>query len=323
MFSEIRMRRLRSNENLRRLVRETQWSVDNLLYPIFVVPGSGVRQEIPSMPGIYKLSVDQVIREVQEVAEFRIPGVLLFGQPHTKDAKGSESYSDQGVVQQAVRAIKSQLLHVLVATDVCLCAYTTQGHCGLVDKNQIVNDATLEVLAKIATSHAHAGADLISPSDMMDGRVAAIRSSLDEQGFSNLPIMAYSAKFSSAFYGPFRDAQGSTPQFGDRRSYQLDPANGREALREIDLDISEGADIVMVKPALAYLDVIARAKEITDLPIAAYQVSGEYAMIKAAAEKQWLDEEKVMMESLQSIRRAGASIIITYFAKEAARLLTR
>lgn len=323
MFSEIRMRRLRSNENLRRMVRETQWSVDNLLYPIFVVPGNGVRQEIPSMPGIYKLSVDQVIREVQEVAEFRIPGVLLFGQPHTKDARGSESHSDQGVVQQAIRAIKSQLLHVLVATDVCLCAYTTQGHCGLVDKNQVVNDATLEVLSKIALSHAHAGADLISPSDMMDGRVAAIRSALDEQSFSNLPIMAYSAKFASSFYGPFRDAQGSTPQFGDRRSYQLDPANGREALREIDLDISEGADIVMVKPALPYLDVISRAKEITDLPIAAYQVSGEYAMLKAAAQNQWLDEEKVIMESLQSIRRAGASIIITYFAKEAARLLTR
>lgn len=323
MFSEIRLRRLRSNENLRRLVRETQWSVDNLLYPIFVVPGHGVRQEISSMPGIYKLSVDQVIREVQEVAEFRIPGVLLFGQPHTKDAKGSEAYLDSGVVQQAVRAIKSQLLHVLVATDVCLCAYTTHGHCGLVDKNQVLNDATLEVLTKIALSHAEAGADLISPSDMMDGRVVAIRSALDEQGFSNLPIMAYSAKFASSFYGPFRDAQGSIPQFGDRRSYQLDPANGREALREIDLDISEGADIVMVKPALPYLDVISRAKEITDLPIAAYQVSGEYAMLKAAAQRQWLDEEKVIMESLQSIRRAGASIIITYFAKEAARLLTR
>ena len=323
MFSEMRLRRLRENENLRRLVRETHMSVDHLLYPIFVVPGNNVRQEISSLPGIYQLSVDQVIREVQEVAELRIPGVLLFGQPHAKDAKGSESYSDQGVVQQAIRAIKSQLLHVIVATDVCLCAYTTHGHCGIVDKKKILNDATLEVLSKISLSHTDAGADLISPSDMMDGRVAAIRSSLDEQGFSHVPIMAYSAKFASSFYGPFREAQGSTPQFGDRRSYQLDPANGREALREIDLDISEGADIVMVKPALPCLDVIARAKDITDLPIAAYQVSGEYAMIKAAAEKQWLDEEKVIMESLQSIRRAGASIIITYFAKEAARLLKR
>ncbi len=323
MFSEIRMRRLRHSENLRRLVRETYLSVDHLLYPVFVVPGKGVREEIPSMPGIYRLSVDQVIREVQEVAEFKIPGILLFGQPQMKDAKGSEAYSDQGVVQQAVRAIKSQLLHVLVATDVCLCAYTTHGHCGLVDKNQVLNDPTLEVLTKIALSHAYAGADLISPSDMMDGRVSAIRSTLDEHGFSESPIMAYSAKFASSFYGPFRDAQGSLPQFGDRRSYQLDPANGREALREIDLDISEGADIVMIKPALPYLDVIARAKDMTDLPIAAYQVSGEYAMLKAAAQKQWLDEEKTMMESLQSIRRAGANIIITYFAKEAAKILSR
>ena len=319
----MRLRRLRGNENLRRLVRETHLSVDHLLYPIFVVPGNNVRQEISSMPGIYHLSVDQVIREVQEVAELRIPGILLFGQPQSKDAKGSEAYADQGVVQQAIRAIKSQLLHVVVATDVCLCAYTTHGHCGLIDKNQILNDASVEVLMKIALSHAHAGADLISPSDMMDGRVVMIRSALDEQGFSHLPIMAYSAKFASAFYGPFRQAQGSLPQFGDRKSYQLDPANGREALREIDLDISEGADIVMVKPALSYLDVIARAKDITDLPIAAYQVSGEYAMIKAAAQKQWLDEEKVMMESLYSIRRAGASILISYFAKEAARLLVR
>ena len=269
-------------------------------------------------PWDHKNRIHEIIKEA---AEFKIPGILLFGQPEHKDANGGESYADNGVVQQAIRAIKSQLLHVVVATDVCLCAYTTHGHCGIVDKNQVLNDVTLEVLSKIALSHARAGADMVAPSDMMDGRVAHLRATLDENGFSNIPIMAYSAKFASQFYGPFRDVQNSAPQFGDRKSYQLDPANQREALREVELDIQEGADIVMVKPALAYLDIIARTRELTDLPIAAYSVSGEYSMIKAAAEKGWIDGEKTMMESLQAMKRAGADILITYFAKEAAKLL--
>lgn len=317
---EIRLRRLRATENFRRLTRETQVSVDHLIMPVFVVPGHGVREEIPSMPGIYQHSIDQLIREVQEIAEYRIPGILLFGQPSTKDSNGSEAYSDGGIVQQAIRTIKSQLLHVLVATDVCLCAYTTHGHCGIIEKNQILNDATIEVLSKIALSHAKAGADLISPSDMMDGRVWTIRQTLDDQGFSELPIMAYSAKFFSSFYGPFREAQNSQPKFFDRRSYQLDPANSREALREIEVDIQEGADIVMVKPALPYLDIIAKARDFTDIPIAAYHVSGEYAMLKAAIEKKWLSKSAIV-ETLGSIKRAGANMIITYFAKEAAKLL--
>jgi len=322
MFVDImRTRRLRANRNFRRLVRETKLSVDDFLYPIFVVPGKGIRKEISSLPGTYHLSVDQVVKEVQGVAEFRIPGVVLFGMPEHKDAMGSEAYNDHGVVQQAIRAIKSQLLRVNVIADVCLCAYTTHGHCGLVDKNQILNDETNEVLGKIALSYAEAGADLVAPSDMMDGRVAHLRSVLDMNGFTQLPIMAYSAKFSSAYYGPFREAQNSTPQFCDRASYQIDPANAREALREMEIDVQEGADIVMVKPAMAYLDIISKARDMFDVPIAAYQVSGEYAMIKAAAEKEWIDGEKVMLESLTSIKRAGADMIITYFAKEAARSL--
>ncbi len=317
----MRLRRLRNNENFRRLVRETSLTVDHLIYPVFVVPGKNVREEISSMPGIYKLSLDHLIPEIQEVAEYKIPAVLLFGQALTKDAHGSEAHDDQGVVQQAIRLIKSQLLRVSVITDVCLCAYTSHGHCGIVDKNQVLNDPTVEALSKVALSHVKAGADMVAPSDMMDGRIGYIRDRLDENNFSQIPIMAYSAKFASAFYGPFRDAQQSSPQFGDRKSYQLDPANGREALRELETDIHEGADILMVKPAMAYLDIVSRVKEMTDLPIAAYNVSGEYAMIKAASEKKWIDGNKVMIETLQSIKRAGADMIITYFAKEAAKIL--
>lgn len=322
MFSDVwRLRRLRSTDNLRRLVRETALSVDDLVQPIFLVPGSAVYREISSMPGIYQFSVDQVIKEVQEVAEFRIPAVLLFGTTEYKDSKGSQAYAENGVIQQAIRTIKSQLLRVVVAADVCLCAYTTHGHCGIVEKNQILNDESLEILGRIALSYAKAGADLIAPSDMMDGHVAYIRNVLDENDFSYLPIMSYAAKFSSSFYGPFREAQNSQPQFGDRATYQIDPANEREALREIEMDLHEGADIVMIKPALAYLDIIRRAREMTDVPIAAYSVSGEYAMIKSAAERGWINGEKVMMESLQSIKRAGADIIVSYFSKEAARVL--
>lgn len=317
---DMRLRRLRSTENFRRLIRETHLSIDHLMMPVFVVPGYGVRSEISSMPGIYQLSVDQLVKEVQEIAEYRIPGILLFGQPQYKDSMGSEAYSDQGIVQQAIRTIKSQLLHVMVATDVCLCAYTTHGHCGIMEKNHILNDATVEVLSKIALSHARAGADLIAPSDMMDGRVGMIRQTLDENGFSYLPIMAYSAKFVSSFYGPFREAQNSQPKFFDRRSYQLDPSNVREAMREVETDIHEGADIIMIKPALPYLDIISKVREFSDIPIAAYQVSGEYAMLKAAIEKNWLSKSAIV-ESLQSIRRAGANFIVTYFAKEAAKLL--
>jgi len=321
---ETRLRRLRSQEPLRRLVRETQLSVNNLMMPIFVVPGRNIRREIPSMPGIFQLSVDQVVREVQTIAELKIPGVLLFGVPETKDTQGSEAYAKDGVVQNAVREIKSQLLKVTVATDVCLCAYMTHGHCGVVDKSaspQILNDATCELLAKVALSHAEAGADLIAPSDMMDGRIGVIRMALDDHGFSNLPIMSYAAKYASSFYGPFRDAQDSSPQFSDRKTYQMDPANQREALRAIERDLQEGADIIMVKPALSYLDIICRIRELTNVPIAAYSVSGEYAMICAAHQKGWIDGDQVMMESLQSMKRAGCDFIITYFAKKAAQLL--
>jgi len=320
---EIRLRRLRASENLRRLTRETSLSVDQLICPLFVVPGKNIKKEIPSMPGVFHVSVDRVIEQVQEVCELKIPGILLFGMPEQKDAFGTESYDPNGVVQQAIRKIKSQLLRVTVMTDVCLCAYTTHGHCGLVDKNQVLNDETCDVLSKVALSHVEAGADLIAPSDMMDGRVAVIRESLDDNGFTHTPLMSYAAKFASSFYGPFRDAQDSTPQFGDRRAYQLDPGNFKQALREVEADLQEGADIVMVKPALPYLDVIRAVAEMTDVPVAAYQVSGEYSMIHAAAEKKWIDRDQVILESLKSIRRAGADMIITYFAKEASKLLHR
>ncbi len=316
-----RPRRLRKNEHLRRMVRETRLSVDQLILPLFVVPGEGVDNEVSSMPGVRQLSIDLTVRECAEVRDLGIPAVILFGIPEAKDPEGSEAYSDDGIIPNAVRAIKSEVPEIQVITDVCLCEYTDHGHCGLIVDGDVDNDSTVELLAREALAHARAGADIVAPSDMMDGRVDGIREALDEEGFENLPILAYAAKFASAFYGPFRDAAESTPQFGDRRSYQMDSANGNEALREVEMDLEEGADMVMVKPALAYLDVIWRVKQSFGVPVAAYQVSGEYAMIKAAAANGWLDESRVMMESLLSIRRAGADMILTYFAKDAARAL--
>jgi len=303
------------------MVRETVLRVDDLVLPLFVMHGRGLREPIPSMPGCARLSVDELVRECKDVAAQGIPGVLLFGLPQDKDPRGSEAYAEDGIVQQAVRAVKETIPDLLVATDVCLCEYTSHGHCGVVEDGRVKNDPTLELLARTAVSQVEAGADLVAPSDMMDGRVAAIREALDEAGFAETPIMAYSAKYASAFYGPFREAVDSAPQFGDRKGYQMDPANATEALREVALDVDEGADIVMVKPALPYLDVIARVKADFGLPVAAYSVSGEYAMIRAAGQLGWLDEERVMLEALTGIRRAGADIIITYFAREAARLI--
>ncbi len=320
-YPVFRPRRLRQNETLRRLVRETHLHVEDLIQPLFVVHGRGVRQEISSMPGCYHLSVDELAKEAKEVAAMGIPGIILFGLPAAKDAVGSEAYAEDGIIQQAARAVKDTVSDLLVITDVCLCEYTSHGHCGVVERGQVKNDPTLELLARTALSHAEAGADLVAPSDMMDGRVAAIREALDEEGFEETPIMAYSAKYASAFYGPFREAAESAPQFGDRRSYQMDPANGDEALREVGLDLEEGADIVMVKPALPYLDIIWRVKQEFGGPVAAYHVSGEYAMLKAAGRLGWIDEERVLMEVLTSIKRAGADLILTYSAKEAARLL--
>ena len=319
----IRPRRLREKPLVRNLVRETTLAVDDLMYPLFVVHGRGVREPIGSMPGQSRLSVDELVKECKDVAGMGIPAVLLFGLPADKDPRGSEAYADDGIVQQAVRAVKNTVPDLLVVTDVCLCEYTSHGHCGIVEDGTVRNDPTVELLARTAVSHAEAGADIIAPSDMMDGRVGAIREALDEATFTDTPIMAYSAKYASAFYGPFREAADSAPQFGDRRGYQMDPANGQEAMREIALDLDEGADIVMVKPALPYLDVIARARMEFGVPIAAYSVSGEYAMIRAAGQLGWLDEERAMMEALTGIRRAGADIVITYFAREAARLLDR
>src|SRR5437773_5919844 len=316
-----RPRRLREKPLLRKLVRETALAVDDLIYPLFVVHGRGVREPIASMPGQFRLSIDELVKDMKDVASVGIPGVLLFGLPADKDPRGSEAYADDGIVQQAVRAVKDVVPDLLVATDVCLCQYTSHGHCGIVEGGTVRNDPTLELLARVAVSHAEAGADMVAPSDMMDGRVGAIREALDDASFTDTPIMAYSAKYASSFYGPFRDAADSTPQFGDRRSYQMDPANAIEAMREIALDLDEGADIVMVKPALPYLDVISRAKSEFGVPLAAYSVSGEYAMIKAAGQLGWLDERRAMMEALTAIRRAGADIVITYFAREAARLL--
>ncbi|MFP4058251.1 MAG: porphobilinogen synthase [Candidatus Brocadiia bacterium] len=320
-FPEVRLRRLRRSEALRRLVRETRMGADDLVLPLFVRPGRGVRQPIPSMPGQFQLSPDELVEECRQAAALGIPAVLLFGIPAAKDPLGSEGCADDGIVQTAVRAIKDALPHLLVITDVCLCEYTDHGHCGVIREGEVDNDATLELLAKMATSHARAGADLVAPSDMMDGRVGAIRRALDQEGYPTLPIMAYSAKYASSFYGPFRDAAESPPQFGDRRGYQMDPPNAREALREVELDLAEGADIVMVKPALAYLDVVLRVKERFAVPVAAYNVSGEFAMVKAAAAKGWLDERAVVLEMLAAIRRAGADILITYFARDVARWL--
>ena len=322
-FPTHRARRLRRTATLRRLVAETRPTVDGLMLPLFVVPGSGVTNPIASMPGVAQLSVDRVVEECRAVADLGIPAVILFGIPEHKDAYGSEAWSDGGPVPRAVAAIKRAVPGLLVATDVCLCEYTDHGHCGVVRDGEVQNDPTLELLTKEAVAHARAGADLVAPSDMMDGRVGAIRSGLDAAGFADLPIMAYAAKYASAFYGPFRDAAQSTPQFGDRRAYQMDAANAREALREVLLDVEEGADIVMVKPALAYLDVIQRVRAAVDVPVAAYAVSGEYAMIKAAAAAGMLDEERAMLESHTAIVRAGASIVLTYFAKALARRLGR
>jgi len=318
-----RPRRLREKPLLRKLVRETTLAVDDFVYPLFVVHGRGVREPIGPMPGQHRLSVDELVKECKDAAGMGIPAVLLFGIPEDKDPRGSEAYAEDGIVQQAIRAVKDTVPDLLVMTDVCLCEYTSHGHCGVVEDGTVKNDPTLELLARTAVSHAEAGADVVAPSDMMDGRVGAIREALDEATFTDTPIMAYSAKYASAFYGPFREAADSAPQFGDRRGYQMDPANGQEAMREIALDLDEGADIVMVKPALPYLDVIARARMEFGVPIAAYSVSGEYAMIRAAGQLGWLDEERAMMEALTGIRRAGADIVITYFAREAARLLER
>ena len=320
-FPLYRPRRLRESPLLRSMVRETSLRVDDFVYPLFAVHGRGVREPIGSMPGQYRLSIDEMLKECKDAASMGIPAVLLFGLPRDKDPRGTEAYADDGIIQQAVRAVKDTIPDLLVLTDVCLCEYTSHGHCGVVEDGRVKNDPSLELIARTAISHAEAGADMVAPSDMMDGRVAAIREGLDEGGFPELPIMAYSAKYASAFYGPFREAADSTPQFGDRRAYQMDPANILEAMREVALDVDEGADIVMVKPALPYLDVIARVKAEFGLPVAAYSVSGEYAMLKAAGQLGWIDEERAMLEALTGIRRAGADIIITYFAKDAARLL--
>jgi len=320
-FPTQRPRRLRRNETLRSLVRETRLSTSGFVYPMFVTPGQKVRQEVSSMPGIFQQSVDQIVEECREVEQLGIPGILLFGLPESKDPTGSSSLQKNGVVQRAIEAIRKAKLNLLVITDVCLCEYTDHGHCGVVENGEVANDATLEILAEQALSHARAGADIVAPSDMMDGRVGAIREILDENNFQNISILAYAAKYCSSFYGPFREAAQSAPQFGDRRSYQMDPANAREALKEVELDLDEGADIIMVKPALAYLDIIRRVRDEFDVPVAAYNVSGEYSMVKAAAASGWIDEQRVALEILTGIARAGADIILTYHAKAAARWL--
>ena len=321
VFPEYRPRRLRKSEQLRALVRETQLSTAQLVYPLFIMEGTNIRQEIPSMPGVFRISIDQLDREAAELLELGINSVILFGLPEKKDGMGSGAHAKDGIIQKAIKELKRKQSALMVITDVCLCEYTDHGHCGCIINNDVDNDATLEILAKTALSHARAGADMVAPSDMMDGRVAEIRAVLDENNFDMVPIMSYAVKYASAFYGPFRDAADCAPQFGDRRSYQMDPANTREALREATLDVDEGADILMVKPAVAYLDIISKLREEFELPIAAYHVSGEYAMIKAAEAQGWIDGERVMQETLLSIKRAGADIIITYFAKDMARLL--
>jgi porphobilinogen synthase len=320
-FPRYRPRRLRRNDNIRAMVRETSLSPKNLIYPLFIGPGKDKVQPVSSMPGVAQLTVDRAARECAEANALGIPAVILFGIPERKDGVGSEAYADNGVVQQAIRLMKERTPEMLVITDVCLCEYTDHGHCGVVKNGDVDNDSTLELLAKEALSHARAGADIVGPSDMMDGRVGAIRKALDDNGFTHTAIMAYAAKYASGFYGPFREAAESTPQFGDRRSYQMDPANADEALREVEMDIREGADIVMVKPAMAYLDIVYRVKQKFGYPVAAYNVSGEYSMIKAAGANGWIDEQRIMLEVLISIRRAGADMILTYFAKDVARLL--
>jgi len=323
MFPIHRPRRLRKNETIRKMVRETSISPDDFIYPLFVTYGRGIKKEISSMPGCFQESIDKIVKHAKELYSLGIPSIMLFGIPEHKDKIGSGAYDEHGVVQNAIRAIKNKVPELYVITDVCLCEYTNHGHCGVIKDGIVQNDPTLELLSKEAVSHAKAGTDMVAPSDMMDGRVKAIRQALDEEGFPEIPIMSYAAKYASAFYGPFREAAESTPQFGDRRSYQMDPANRREALREISLDIEEGADIIMVKPALAYLDIISDAKDTFDVPVAAYNVSGEYSLVKAAGKLGWIDEQRVMMEILTSIKRAGADLIITYFAKDAAKLLNK
>ncbi len=321
IFPEYRPRRLRKNEILRSLVRETTLSADHLIYPLFVQTGKNVKDEISSMPGVFRLSVDQLAAEAKECMELGVNNLILFGLPESKDAVGSGAHAKDGIIQTAIKELKNSAPEINVITDVCLCEYTDHGHCGIIIDNEVDNDSTLEVLAATALSHVQAGADMVAPSDMMDGRVAEIRGALDENNFHNIPIMSYAVKYASSFYGPFRDAADGAPQFGDRRGYQMDPANVREGMREATLDVEEGADILMVKPAVAYLDIVAMLRQEFDLPIAAYHVSGEYAMIKAAAANGWIDGDKVMYETLLSIRRAGADIILTYFAKEAARYM--
>lgn len=321
IFPDYRPRRLRKNESFRSMIRETRLSPSQLVYPLFVMPGKNKKEAIPSMPDIFRMSVDMLVKEAQECLALGLKSILLFGLPEKKDAMGSGAHAKNGIIQKAIQELKNKVPEMLVITDVCLCEYTDHGHCGCIINNDVDNDATLEILAKTALSHAEAGADMVAPSDMMDGRVAEIRATLDENNFDSIPIMSYAVKYASSFYGPFRDAADCSPQFGDRRSYQMDPANAREAIREASMDVEEGADILMVKPAVAYLDIISKLYEEFDLPIAAYHVSGEYSMIKAAAEKGWIDGEKVMAETLLSIRRAGADIILTYFAKDMARLL--
>ncbi len=322
-FPEYRGRRLRKNENFRRLVRETRLSVDDLVYPLFVVPGKGVKKPIGSMPGQFQMSADNIAKEAREAYRMGIGAILLFGIPSKKDEQGTGAFARDGIVQQTIKRVKNEVPELLVITDVCLCEYTSHGHCGIIDKGVVQNDITLEVLAETAVSQVKAGADMVAPSAMMDGQILTIREALDESSFDDVPVMAYGAKYASSFYGPFREAAESAPQFGDRRAYQMDPANADEAIREISLDVNEGADIIMVKPALPYLDIICRARQEFDLPLAAYNVSGEYAMLKAAGQLGWLDEEKAMMESLTAIKRAGADIIITYWAKDVAGVLGR
>jgi porphobilinogen synthase len=316
-----RLRRMRMTDAFRSMVRETELSRNDFIYPLFVVPGKKIRNEIKSMPGVFQLSIDETVKECASVEALGIPAVILFGIPEHKDEVGSDAYDEQGIIQTAIRAIKKEVRELVVITDVCLCEYTSTGHCGIIRDGQIINDESIELLAKEALTHVQAGADMVAPSDMFDGRVKAIRQILDENNFHNIPIMSYAAKYASGFYGPFRDAAESTPKFGDRRSHQMDPANSDEALREVEQDIIEGADIVMVKPALPYLDIVRRVKDRFGMPTAAYNVSGEYSMIKAAGRNGWIDEQRVMMETLTSIKRAGADIILTYFAKDAAKLL--
>ena len=322
-FPVTRLRRLRMKETLRAMVRETHVGKKDFIYPLFVVPGTKVKKEVSSMPGVFQMSVDSIVRECVDVHSLGIPAVIFFGIPEEKDEVGSGAYDENGVVQQALRAVKREVPELFLITDVCLCEYTSHGHCGIVRGNEIVNDESVELLAREALTHAEAGADMVAPSDMFDGRVRAIREALDEHDFRNLPIMSYAAKYASGFYGPFREAAESTPKFGDRRSHQMDPANSDEALREVAQDIAEGADIVMVKPATPYLDIIHRVKERFEMPTAAYNVSGEYSLVKAASRMGWIDEERVMMEMLTAIKRAGADLILTYFAKDAARVLDR